>query len=390
MAKMLQIQKLLVVTHVVHYQWENQLFAYGPYAREIDIWADLFPQLLIAAPCRCEIPPKDAIPFTRPNIHIRPQIQMDGRKWKERIIQLLFLPRLTLGLAKAMHQADAIQVRCPGSLGLVGSILAPLFSPYRIAKYAGQWNGFPGETLSWRLQRSLLRSGWWGAPVIVYGKWPRQPAHVIPFFTSIMDEREIERAKRCASIERPRRPMHILYVGRLTLEKNVHVLLSALQRLQQEGFQFECRIAGGGVLQEKLERQAALLHSAVKILGPLPVQQVFEQYEWADILVLASETEGWPKAIAEGMAFGLVCIGSNRGMIPKMLGEGRGILVEPGDEQALISTLKALSQDTQTFLSISQKASAWAQNYSLERLRQAISELLTQTWGLSPLAPENP
>lgn len=386
----MQIEKLLVVTHVVHYQWDSQLFAYGPYAREIDIWADIFPQLLIAAPCRCEIPPKDAIPFTRPNIQICPQIQVEGQKWRERFIQLLALPRLTFDLVKAMRQTDAIQVRCPGSLGFLGSILAPLFSPYRIAKYAGQWNGFPGEPLSWRFQRRILRSGWWKAPVTVYGESPGQPAHVIPFFTSIMDEGQVERAKSCASIERPRRPLRILFIGRLTLEKNVHVLLNALQRLQQEGFQFECRIVGGGAQQEKLEQQAASLRSAVKFLGPLPVQQVFEQYEWGDILVLISETEGWPKAIAEGMAFGLVCIGSNRGMIPRMLDEGRGILIEPGDEQALISTLKTLSQDAQTFRSISQKASAWAQEYSLERLRQAISELLAQTWGAPPFRAENP
>lgn len=377
----MQIQKLLVVTHVVHYQWRGQLYAYGPYAREIDIWADLLPQLMIAAPCRREIPPTDALPFTRSNIRICPQIQMEGQKWGERFIQLLTLPRLILDLARAMRQADAIHVRCPGYLGLVGSILAPLFSPYRIAKYAGQWNGFPDEPLSWRFQRRILRSGWWRAPVTVYGEWSVQPRRVIPFFTSIMDEGQIERAKRSASIERPRCPIRILFVGRLTLEKNAHVLLSALQRLQKEGLQFECRIAGGGPLQEKLEQQAASLRSAVKILGPLPVQQVFEQYEWGDILVLASETEGWPKAIAEGMAFGLVCIGSNRGMTSRMLGEGRGILIEPGDEQALIFALKSLAQDTQAFRLISQKASAWAQQYSLEKLRRAISELLAQTWG---------
>ena len=31
------------------------------------------------------------------------------------------------------------------------------------------------------------------------------------------------------------------------------------------------------------------------------------------------------------MAFGLVCIGSDRGLIPHMLGEGRGVVVPPGD-----------------------------------------------------------
>src|SRR5439155_998129 len=116
---------MLVVSHVVHYRHEDRLFAYGPYAREIDIWADLFPELVIAAPFRQLEPPGDAIPFTRANISAFPQLETGGDGFICKATQLMALPFHFWRLAQAMRQADAIQIRCPGNLGLLGCLLAP-------------------------------------------------------------------------------------------------------------------------------------------------------------------------------------------------------------------------------------------------------------------------
>jgi glycosyltransferase involved in cell wall biosynthesis len=379
------LSRLLIVSHVTHYYWQNVFYAYGPYAREIDIWADLFPQVQIAAPLRLEKPPSDCLAFTRSNIEILPQPERGGETLAAKIIQALSLPWMVYKLSTAMRNADAIQVRCPGNLGLLGVLLAPLFFRYRVAKYAGQWNGYAGEAQSYRLQRRILRSMWWNAPVLVYGKWPRQPGHVIPFFTSVLESQHLERAQKSAENKQPHQPLRILFVGRLTYSKNVHVLLNALQIIREKGAAFEVRIVGDGPELPALQRQAAELQlsDAITFTGGLAFEEVLAQYEWADVLVLASETEGWPKAIAEAMAFGLVCIGSNRGLVPQMLAEGRGLLVEPGDEIALASALQEIAVGKIDFASISHKASKWAQRYSLNGLREAIRDLLIREWRLS-------
>jgi hypothetical protein len=92
-----------------------------------------------------------------------------------------------------MAESNAIHVRCPGNLGLLGVILAPLFSDKLIAKYAGQWNAHKGERKILRLQRAILKSPWWKGPVTVYGEWENQPAHIIPFFTSMMSADQIDK-----------------------------------------------------------------------------------------------------------------------------------------------------------------------------------------------------
>jgi glycosyltransferase involved in cell wall biosynthesis len=375
---------LLVVSHVSHYLWQGDLFAYGPYVHEIDIWADLFSEIVISAPCRRESPTRDAAAFTRQNIRIVPQSETGGITRIAKLRQIVMLPALIFTLCRAMAQADAIHVRCPGNLGLLGAILAPLFSKKIIAKYAGQWTGYPGEPWTFRLQRALLRSRWWRGPVTVYGEWPDQPPHAVPFFTSILRESHMIRAQAVSGNHKSRSQFSILYVGRLSRAKNVHILLSAVNDLILLGENVTLSIVGDGPQHQVLDQRIVTLgiQESVSLVGSVPFDEVLQYYENADVLVLISESEGWPKAIAEGMAFGLICIGSDRGLVPQMLAEARGIVVPAGDEGALLDALKQILDNPEEFHAMRASAAEWAQQFTLEGLRQAISDLLAREWGI--------
>ena len=100
----------------------------------------------------------------------------------------------------------------------------------------------------------------------------------------------------------------------------------------------------------------------------------------AHVLVLVSESEGWPKALMEGMAYGLVCIGSSRGFIPQLLGDGRGLVVPAGNVEALAQHLARIAADPDAYAAMSRAAAGWAQTFSLERLRQELRSLLERSW----------
>src|SRR5690242_14640983 len=104
------IQKLVIVSHVVHYCFENRLFAYGPYAREIDLWGDLFPYVQIVAPVRYGRPPGDSVAFSGNNISILRVIETGGDSFRAKLAQLVCLPSIVSGLCRAMRSADAIHV----------------------------------------------------------------------------------------------------------------------------------------------------------------------------------------------------------------------------------------------------------------------------------------
>lgn len=183
--------------------------------------------------------------------------------------------------------------------------------------------------------------------------------------------------------------LRILYVGRVSPEKGVHTLAEAFRLLLCENDRFELEIAGpvgllplsqvrllandphvaalerfyGNGLWGALESQLlharsgyrrsieALLpgHSQVRVrfLGQLPRDALMGVYHRADVLVIPSLCEepfGLP--VAEGMACGLPCIGSNAGGIPELIEhETTGLLVERGDAAGLAGALRRLARD---------------------------------------------
>ncbi len=375
-----ELTRLVIVSHVVIFRHEGHLYAYGPYARELNIWADLVRELIIASPYREGPPLPDTEMLARDNITVIPQRETGGDRLSEKIKQVISLPLLIWDLVRAVRSGDAVHVRCPGNLGLLGVIVAPMFRRYVVAKYAGQWAGYEDESLAVRLQKAILRSSWWEGPVTVYGEWPDQPPHVVPFFTSVLTASDIAQARRAADRRKRNNPIRILFVGRLSSSKNVDVLLSAVARLPG----VPCTIVGSGEEEAALLRQAEVLGitDRVKFTGWVSFNEVLDFYENSDVLVLASDTEGWPKVIAEGMAFGLVCIGSDRGLVPRMLGEGRGIIVPPKNVEALVEALSKVTQDQEETLAMARRSAEWAQKFSLEDLREALRKLLTKTWGV--------
>jgi len=377
-------KSLVVVSHVQHYQWQGRLWALGPYVREIDIWADIFPEVVICSPCKNDKPTGDCLPFSRSNISINPVFLKGGGKGlRNKAAQILSLPSVVWKLSRAMKRAWAIHVRLPGNLGMIGAVLAPIFSRRIIAKYAGTWPEFDGESFSYQLQKKILRSKWFKGPVTVYGRWPNQPNHIVPFFTSILTDEQINLAKISATNRLPHQPARILFVGRFDKGKNAHILISALDELRKNGIAFEAHIVGDGTERDNLHQQVKdmRMQESVYFTGAIPFNEVLDQYSWADFLVLTSENaEGWPKAIAEGMAFGLVCFGSTRGLIPQMLENGRGIVIDPITPQNLADGLKTVIEDQAKYFEISEKASKWSHNYSLDGLKISLINLLNSQW----------
>lgn len=94
----------------------------------------------------------------------------------------------------------------------------------------------------------------------------------------------------------------LLSVGHLIPRKGHHILLEALKDLG------DCTlvIAGEGPMRRQLEKLASDLGVAerVRMLGELPHAQLASIYSAADVLVLASEREGWPNVLLEAMACG--------------------------------------------------------------------------------------
>jgi len=100
---------------------------------------------------------------------------------------------------------------------------------------------------------------------------------------------------------------HILFIGRLSNEKNLENLLTAIKDL--DGFILD--IIGTGQEEEKLKTMAKAIRANVNFLGLFPNNEIPKILNQYPILILPSFSEGNPKVLLEAMSCGVACIGTN-------------------------------------------------------------------------------
>lgn len=134
----------------------------------------------------------------------------------------------------------------------------------------------------------------------------------------------------------------VLYVGRLSPEKGVDVLLRAWALVLQAHPTAHLRLVGDGPERGALEALAARLGLAEGVSFAGAVRQgLVDEYQRATIFVLPSHREGVSIALLEAMACGLPVVATAVGGTPEVVHEGvQGLLVPPGDPAALAGALR--------------------------------------------------
>lgn len=150
------------------------------------------------------------------------------------------------------------------------------------------------------------------------------------------------------SVRRDDGPARILCVGRFSPEKGHLVLLDALAQVRDRGIPFGCTLVGDGPVRAEAEARARRLDLAQSLTftGSIEPERVAQFYHRADIVVLASFSEGVPVVLMEAMARGLPVVATHVGGVPELIRDGHsGLLVAPGDPQALAEAMQRILAD---------------------------------------------
>ncbi|MEU4194523.1 glycosyltransferase family 4 protein [Kribbella sp. NPDC026611] len=146
----------------------------------------------------------------------------------------------------------------------------------------------------------------------------------------------------------------LLCVGALTPAKGPDLLLEALATVND--LAWRCVFVGSLNLDPEfvdvLRRQARdrRLADRVCFTGPLTGAELEHAYAEADALVLASQFETYGMVVTEALARGLPVVATKVGGVPEALGHAAdgsrpGLLVEPGDPNALAQALRRWLSD---------------------------------------------
>lgn len=130
-----------------------------------------------------------------------------------------------------------------------------------------------------------------------------------------------------------------LFVGRLSKEKGVDILLLAVKILKHKYEDIKVKIIGDGPEKNTLMKIAKDLdlEKNINFLGKIPNSKLFPFYRESICLLFPSICEeNCPITILEAMKIGTPVIGSNIGGIPELVRENKtGFLFEPRNYQDL-------------------------------------------------------
>lgn len=141
----------------------------------------------------------------------------------------------------------------------------------------------------------------------------------------------------------------LLCVATVTPRKGHAVLFDALARLRSRRWRLDCvgslkrDAAAVEALRAQIERTG--LVDRVRLLGELTEEALNDCYSSADLFVLASYLEGYGMAHTEALARGLPIVATAAGAVPHTVPSTAGLLVPPGDAEALADALICVLDD---------------------------------------------
>lgn len=145
-------------------------------------------------------------------------------------------------------------------------------------------------------------------------------------------------------------------LGRLGKRKGTYDLVDAIEIARKKVPNIRCYLAGDGEIDKFcniiVERG---LQNNIEVVGWADFTKKLELLSKVSTVVLPSYNEGLPMSILEGMATGKAIISTTVGAIPEVVKEENGILIQPGDVQALADALVKCSTNLKMLEDMSQK-----------------------------------
>ena len=144
----------------------------------------------------------------------------------------------------------------------------------------------------------------------------------------------------------------VLCVGTLEPRKNQLAVVYAAERLWREGLIFELLFIGGAVWEESvpsaidcLQRKSRPVRAVLKVSSA----ELGEAYRRARFTVFPSLHEGFGLPVAESLEHGTPVITSNFGSTEEIARDGGAILIDPYNDEELVSAMRRLLTDDELF-----------------------------------------
>lgn len=177
----------------------------------------------------------------------------------------------------------------------------------------------------------------------------------------------------------------ILWAGRFIDWKHPESAINVAERLKKEGYSFNLKIIGTGVLEEDIKKsiEEKGLNDCVKMLGAMKPEQVREHMEKSEIFLFTSDfNEGWGAVLNESMNSACAVVASHAiGSVPLLVEDGKnGFIYKNGDEDDLFEKTRFLLDNPEKRVEVSKKAyrtisEKWNAEVAAERFLSLVNSI---------------
>jgi glycosyltransferase involved in cell wall biosynthesis len=169
--------------------------------------------------------------------------------------------------------------------------------------------------------------------------------------------------------------LKVLFVGTLSLRKGIQYLLQAARYFH--GARMAFRAVGPIHLSESATNQ---VRNHIEVVGSVPRSELRMHYEWADVFVLPTLSEGSANVCYEALASGLPVVTTpNAGSVVQ--DQIDGFIVPPAVPEALIGSLDELRRHPDRIPACSRAALSRMKEFSWECYRRRLLESLASVGG---------
>jgi glycosyltransferase involved in cell wall biosynthesis len=181
-------------------------------------------------------------------------------------------------------------------------------------------------------------------------------------------------------------PLRIAFIGRHDRQKGLDLLLDAIRGGGLSHIQFD--IVGSRVISNAAEADEAVPDN-VTFHGWLARPEAMRVLGEADAMIMPSRWEAFGLSAIEAMRAGVPVIGSNRGAIPEVVGDGiGGYIFDLDDPGALKRRLERLTRDDLEKLGRTARA-RWENHYDSDRMNSLTCQAYDDLLGRAASAPAN-
>lgn len=304
-----------------------------------------------------------------------------------------FYPELELNLPPVpeimewadRQQFDAIHVSTPGPMGLCGWLVSkmlhvPLLGTYHtdfpayVQNLTGDHRLTAGTTgyMRWfyrNMATVFSRSRDYQQILIELGVDENRLAMILPGIN--IDKFNVHRRDLSVfdkfGVKEPRR---LLYIGRVSLEKNLRLLVNAFKLLCQQRRDTALVVAGDGPYAEDLKKELA--GYPLYFLSYQPDKTLGQLYASSDLFVFPSRTDTLGQVVMEAQSSGLPVIVSDEGGPQEITDDGvTGVVVRGNDPADWCKAINNLLDDESTRQRMARMAPPRIHRFSLEKTFEA-------------------